>query len=149
MSPGRTSRPLPMAVGTYTVTINATGTVDGYTARTAPIVIPVNTPGYSAQSPPTSYSYNEIADYIAAGFVYVSPGLRGSNNGYDSGGNLLYSGGAPWGVTDLKAAVRYLRYNENLLPGSTDRIFTFGMSGGGGQSAVMGASGDSSLYAPY
>lgn len=135
--------------GTYTVSMNTTGTVNGYTWRTAPIVIPVNTPGYTAQSPPASYSFNGISDYITAGFVYVSPGLRGRDNGYDSSGNLIYSGGAPWGVTDLKAAVRYLRYNRNRLPGSTDRIFTFGMSGGGAQSAVMGASGDSALYYPY
>lgn len=30
-----------------------------------------------------------------------------------------------------------------------DRIFTFGMSGGGAQSALVGATGDSELYAPY
>jgi acetyl esterase/lipase len=49
----------------------------------------------------------------------------------------------------LKAAVRYLRYNEGVIPGSTERIFTFGMSGGGAQSALMGATGDSELYTPY
>jgi hypothetical protein len=30
-----------------------------------------------------------------------------------------------------------------------ERIFTFGMSGGGAQSALMGATGDSELYTPY
>jgi glycerate kinase len=34
-------------------------------------------------------------------------------------------------VTDLKAAVCYIRYNEGNIAGSMDRIFTFGMSGGG------------------
>lgn len=57
--------------------------------------------------------------------------------------------GAPAGVTDLKAAVRYIRYNEGSIPGSMERIFTFGMSGGGAQSALMGATGDSELYLPY
>lgn len=75
--------------------------------------------------------------------------MRGRNNGYDDAGNLAYSGGAPWGVTDLKAAIRYYRYNADQLPGDTERIFTFGMSGGGAQSAVAGASGDSELYNPY
>ena len=42
-----------------------------------------------------------------------------------------------WGVTDLKAAVRYLRYNDSLIPGSKNRIFTFGHSGGGAQSALI------------
>jgi hypothetical protein len=30
-----------------------------------------------------------------------------------------------------------------------DSIFTFGMSGGGAQSALVGATGDSELYTPY
>ena len=135
--------------GTYTLTVNDAGTVNGYTAATAPIVFPVNTPGYSAQAAPTSYSYDEVASYLQAGFIYVQAGLRGRNNGYDDAGNLLYSGGAPWGVTDLKAAVRYVRYNAGVLPGNTNSIFVFGMSGGGAQSTVMGASGDSDLYTPY
>ncbi|MEE0028359.1 MAG: hypothetical protein U0J70_12265, partial [Atopobiaceae bacterium] len=55
----------------------------------------------------------------------------------------------PAGVTDLKAAVRYLRLVADKIAGSTDHIFTFGMSGGGAQSALMGATGDSDLYEPY
>ena len=58
-------------------------------------------------------------------------------------------GGAPWGVTDLKAAIRYVRYNKDVLPGDTDKIVSFGHSGGGAQSAILGASGDSTLYNPY
>jgi hypothetical protein len=135
--------------GTYTAAINEQGTVNGFTAKTAPMVFPVNTPGYSAAQAPTSYNYNEISSYLQAGFIYVYPGLRGRDNGYDASNNLTYSGGAPWGVTDLKAAVRYVRYNKNILPGNTDSIFVFGMSGGGAQTAVMGASGDSELYYPY
>lgn len=135
--------------GTYTCKINPKGMVNGYTAETAPIVFPVNTPGYSAQAAPTSYNYKNISSYIKAGFIYVQAGMRGRDNGYDSNGKLIYSGGAPWGVTDLKAAIRYYRYNKNVLPGNTDAIFTFGHSGGGAQSAIMGASGDSELYYPY
>jgi hypothetical protein len=135
--------------GTYTLTVNKNGTVNGYTANTAPIVFPVNTPGYSQMAAPTSYNYQEVASYLEAGFIYVYAGMRGKENGYDSSNNLTYSGGAPWGVTDLKAAIRYIRYNKDILPGDTDRIFTFGMSGGGAQSALMGATGDSELYTPY
>ena len=147
--PGEYLTAAPNDDGTFSCAFNATGRVNGYTAKTAPIVFPVNTPGYSAQAPATSYNYNGISNYTQAGFVYVYAGLRGRDNGYDSNGTLIYSGGAPWGVTDLKAAVRYYRFNQESLPGNTDRIFTFGMSGGGAQSAVMGSSGDSDLYDPY
>lgn len=68
----------------------------------------------------------------------------------DSGNSdTQVSGSAPWGVADLKAAVRYLRYNADILPGDTDKIISFGMSGGGAQSALLGATGDSELYTPY
>ncbi|MFN8488296.1 MAG: subtype A tannase [Caldilineaceae bacterium] len=135
--------------GTYKATINVTGTVNTYTAATVPIVYQVNTPGYSAQVAPTAYNYDSVASYLAAGFIYVEAGMRGRNNGYDESGKLIYSGGAPWGVTDLKAAIRYYRYNKDLLPGNPEHIITFGMSGGGAQSTLMGATGDSELYFPY
>ncbi len=134
---------------TFTCELNEAGEANGYTAATAPIVMPVNTPGYSAQAAPAGYNFDSIAAYIESGFIYVQAGCRGRDNGYDEEGNLIYSGGAPWGVTDLKAAVRYLRYNEAVLPGDGTRIFTFGHSGGGAQSSLMGAAGDSELYLPY
>ncbi|MCR5201098.1 MAG: tannase [Saccharofermentans sp.] len=121
--------------GTYTCSINDSATINGYTALTAPIVMPINTPGYSAQAALTSYT--DVSDYTDAGFVYVHAGCRGREEG------------APAGVTDLKAAIRYLRYSDNGIPGDTESIFTFGMSGGGAQSAIVGSTGDSSLYEPY
>lgn len=147
--PGSYLTAIPNGDGTYTAAVNNTGAVNGFTAATAPIVFPVNTPGYSAQSAPTAYSYNEDLSYLQAGFVYVAAGMRGRDNGYNASGELSYSGGAPWGVTDLKAAIRYTRYNTDVLPGNTDSVFVFGMSGGGAQSAIIGASGDSALYTPY
>lgn len=122
--------------GTFTCEINTEAVVGNYTAETAPIVIPVDTPGYSAMSAPTGY-VNGVSDYTNAGFIYLKAGCRGRDTG------------APAGVTDLKAAIRYLRYNEGNVAGNMDRIFTFGMSGGGAQSALIGATGDSELYAPY
>lgn len=122
--------------GTFTCEINTEVSVGNYTAETAPIVIPVDTPGYSAMAAPTGY-VNGVSDYTSAGFIYLNAGCRGRD------------AGAPAGVTDLKAAIRYIRYNEGIIAGSTDRIFTFGMSGGGAQSALVGATGDSELYTPY
>ena len=61
----------------------------------------------------------------------------------------IFVPGAYLSAVDNKAAVRYLRYNAAGLPGDVERVFVFGHSGGGAQSAVMGASGDSALYTPY
>ena len=121
--------------GTFTCMPHDGQAVGDYTATTAPIVMPVNTPGYSAQEPLSEYASQ--ATYTGQGFVYVHAGCRGRDHG------------APAGVVDLKAAVRFLRASSANMAGSTDRIFTFGMSGGGAQSAVMGATGDSDLYEPY
>ncbi len=120
--------------GTYTCELSA-NEVNGYTAETAPIVFPVNTPGYAAQNALTDYT--DVSDYTDAGFVYVHAGLRGRD------------AGAPSGVVDAKAAIRYIRYNSGVIAGDTENIFVFGMSGGGAQSAIIGASGDSDLYTPY
>lgn len=121
--------------GMYTCEINPDAAVGAYTAETAPIVMPINTPGYSAMAALTSYA--SFTSYTDEGFVYVHAGCRGRD------------AGAPAGVTDLKAAVRYLRYTDDVIPGNAERIFTFGMSGGGAQSALMGSTGDSSLYDAY
>lgn len=121
--------------GTYTCSVNTSAKVGSYTAETAPIVMPINTPGYSAMAALTAYS--SVKEYTDAGLVYVHAGCRGRD------------AGAPAGVTDLKAAVRYIRYTDDLIPGSAERIFTFGMSGGGAQSALMGSTGDSALYDDY
>lgn len=121
--------------GTYSCEIDPTAVVGSYTAETAPIVMPINTPGYSAMAALTSYS--SFTSYTDEGFVYVHAGCRGRD------------AGAPAGVTDLKAAVRYLRYTDDVIPGNAERIFTFGMSGGGAQSALMGSTGDSTLYDAY
>ncbi|MBW3070090.1 carboxylesterase family protein [Actinomyces sp. 594] len=130
--------------GTFTAEVAFDGAVGDWTASTAPIVLPVNTPGYAAQQPPTEYSYDTVAAYMEAGFIYVQAGLRGKDSTTDAA-----PGNAPWGVTDLKAAVRYLRYNAAALPGNSEQMYVFGHSGGGAQSAVMGASGDCALYTPY
>ena len=133
--------------GTYTASVNPDAQVGQFTAATAPYVLPVNTPGYNASQAPT-WLADGIASYTQAGMIYLQPGIRGRDNTTDSQGQEVV-GGAPWGVTDLKAAIRYVRYNKDVLPGDTDKIVSFGHSGGGAQSAILGASGDSTLYNPY
>lgn len=133
--------------GTYTASVKSDAQVGQFTAATAPYVLPVNTPGYNASQAPT-WLADGIASYTQAGMIYLQPGIRGRDNTTDSQGQEVV-GGAPWGVTDLKAAIRYVRYNKDVLPGDTDKIVSFGHSGGGAQSAILGASGDSTLYNPY
>ena len=127
--------------GTWTCSVNESGSIGQYTALTAPLILPVNTPGYSAMAAPAGYDssmgYGSVSDYTSAGMIILFAGARGRD------------AGAPAGVTDFKAAIRYTRWNADLLPGDMDSIFTLGMSGGGAQSAIIGASGNSRLYDPY
>lgn len=83
---------------------------------------------------------------LTAGFVVVEPGCRGRENRFPSG---MYYGKAPAGIVDLKAALRYLRYNEKRIPGDMDKIITLGCSAGGAFSALLGVSGNSKLFEPY
>lgn len=129
--------------GTYTCEINYENTAgsSNYTAATAPIALPINTPGYAAMDAPTEYDsnfgYGSVSDYTSEGFILVVAGCRGRD------------AGAPAGVTDLKAAIRYIRYNDGNIAGNMERVFTLGMSGGGAQSALLGITGDSELYDAY
>jgi hypothetical protein len=83
---------------------------------------------------------------IAAGYVAVEPGARGRSLTNSSG---TYYGTAPAAIVDLKAAVRYVKFNKGRIPGDTDRIISTGTSAGGALSALLGASGDSRIYDTY
>ncbi|OQR59009.1 Tat pathway signal protein [Streptomyces maremycinicus] len=83
---------------------------------------------------------------LAAGYVVVEPGVRGRSL-VDANGT--YYGTAPAAIVDLKAAVRYLKFNKGRVPGDVERIVSSGVSAGGALSALLGASGDSPLYDPY
>lgn len=134
----------------YTCSVAADATVGDFTPATAPVVMAINTGNLSPQSCPTSYSYSGLGDYLSQGCVYVYPGFRGRSSGYESGSSdKIFSGGAPWPVVDLKAAIRYLRYNKDSLPCDTSRVFAMGFSEGGGVSAVLGSTGDADAYKPY
>ena len=131
----------------YACKTNSTGTKGSYTATNAPFVMPVQTSGYSAMEAPTSYDYNTVSSFIEKGIIYIYAGCRGRYEGTETTNN--YYMGAPWGVTDLKAAIRFLRYNANSLPGNLNSFYTFGHSGGGAQSCLMGVTGNSDLFKEY
>ncbi|UCG88192.1 MAG: Tat pathway signal sequence domain protein [Gemmatimonadota bacterium] len=83
---------------------------------------------------------------LAAGYVVVTPGARGRDNLANDG---TYYGKAPAAIVDLKAAVRYIRSNDSVMPGNANWIVSTGCSAGGALSALLGASGNSPLYDEY
>ncbi len=126
------------------------GTVNGYTARTAPIFFPNAIGGYMEAYPccPALRHdgwFNTEAAALAHGFVVVSAGARGKNTQV----NGRYVGKAPAAIVDLKAAVRFIRSIADKLCGDTEKIVANGTSAGGALSALLAASGDSPLYEPY
>ena len=136
---------------TYTCTVNDKAVVGSFTPATAPILMPINSGGLAAQESPTVYGYEGLSQYLGEGCVYVYAGFRGRSAAVDTatGSDALIPGGSPWPVVDLKAAIRYLRYNAEVLPCDANRVFVFGFGAGGGLSAVLGASGDSTMFDPY
>lgn len=99
-----------------------------------------------------------IGRILKEGFVLASPGVRGRDSivgGVYVGRDVRPSKangekrGIPATILDLKAAVRYLRYNKGLVPGDVEKIISEGASSGGGSSALLGASGNSPLFEDY
>ena len=127
------------------------GTVNGYTAATAPIFLPNGVGGYmpgEIQEPkersPMTGAPNASLIALARGLVVAAPAIRGRTDRNEAG---IYIGKAPACIVDYKAAVRFLRYNAARLPaGNTEHIISNGTSAGGALSALLGASGNSSDY---
>lgn len=89
---------------------------------------------------------NTIVSALAHGYVVASPGARGRTLQNDQG---QYIGKAPAAIVDLKAAVRYLKLNDSIMPGDANKIISNGTSAGGALSVLLGATGDAKDYEPY
>lgn len=128
------------------------GTVNGYTAKTAPIFLPNGVGGYMpgdikepSADDKMSGGANASLVALARGYVVAAPAVRGRTTVGDDG--KTYVGKAPAFLVDYKAAVRYLRHNRHRLPaGDTDKIISDGTSAGGALSALLGATGNSKEY---
>tara|TARA_R110002167_G_scaffold313473_1_gene519129 strand:- start:450 stop:2162 length:1713 start_codon:yes stop_codon:yes gene_type:complete len=83
---------------------------------------------------------------LKAGYVFIDVGTRSRGARAVDGS---WAGKAPAPVVDAKAAIRYLRLNDALMPGSAERIVVTGTSGGGGLTAAVSASGNSADYLPF
>lgn len=93
----------------------------------------------------TSNSDN-IGAALKAGYVVVNVGTRSRGARAEDG---RWAGKAPSPVVDTKAAIRYMRLNDSLIPGSAERIVLNGTSGGGGLTSAVAASGNSEDYLSY
>ncbi|MDR1263369.1 MAG: hypothetical protein LBK46_07750 [Oscillospiraceae bacterium] len=89
---------------------------------------------------------SNVGAALARGFIVVNLGTRGRGLTSTDG---VFVGKAPAVAVDVKAAVRWLRYNDAVLPGDAERIIADGTSGGGGLVTILGASGNSPDYYPY
>jgi hypothetical protein len=78
--------------------------------------------------------------------VVVSPAARGRNNTIVANSVTTEVGNGPTAITDLKAAVRYLKHNSGNFPGDVNKIVVTGTSGGGAMTSMLGATGDSPAY---
>ena len=131
------------------------GTINGFTAETAPIFMPNSVGGYmpgtivEPQEDSRHGGANAALYALSNGYVVVSPAVRGrslkAKNGYETGK-------APALIVDYKAAVRFVRHNRktNRIPaGDTEKIISCGTSAGGALSALLGATGNAKDYVPY
>ncbi len=117
--------------------------------HSAPIFLIQTTGGMGEADPETMESdhHGVILRALKEGYVVVSPGARGRDTVVN--GVYVGRGDLPMTIIDLKATVRYLHYNKGVIPGDPDKIVEEGASSGGGQSALLGATGNSPLYQNY
>ena len=123
------------------------GSINGYTADTAPIFLPNKIGGYmpaKAGVPGQKGRGGEDkgADAmqlaLSRGLVVASPGARGRTSP---------TGKAPAAIVDLKAAVRYLKANDKAMAGDARKIISNGTSADGALSVLLGASANQRDYA--
>lgn len=125
--------------------------IGSYDLDNAPIFLPNTVGGYMpgpVERPGKNVHGETNAAFFALlhGLVVVSPGVRGREQ-KDREGN--YIGMAPAAICDLKAAVRYLRFNKDRIPGDVEKIISNGTSAGGALSSLLGTTGNHPDYEPY
>jgi len=125
-----------------------------YTAgKGTPIFLRNYVSGYASAVPKGPDVTDASGRALREGYVLCIPGARGSNSTVEKkeGKNTstVYTGGAPNGLLDLKAVVRFLRYNDSTIPGDSELIISDGASAGGAMSSLLGATGNDPVYTPY
>ena len=131
------------------------GTVNGFTADTAPVFMPNGVGGYmpgkieEPQEDSRHGGANAALYALSNGYVVVSPAIRGRSLKHRNG---YATGKAPAFIVDYKAAVRFVRHNRKagrIPAGDTEKIISCGTSAGGALSALLGAAGNAKEYQLY
>lgn len=134
-------------------TLNTGARVGQYTAETAPIVFWNSHGSYIGMGPfkisgnsTRATQYGWVLNMVENGIVVCMVGERGKLT-KDENGSVI--GRGPVAIGDLKAGVRFLKHNDAVIPGDSQRIISVGTSSGGAMSALLGASGNNSYYDAY
>ncbi len=128
------------------VSVNSEGRVSStggvtYSPANAPIIYSNRSGGYSG-----SKVTGVNTGFIRQGYVQVAGGGRGKETTDEQG---RFTGQMPAVVVDLKAGIRYLKANNDYIPGDTNSICSFGASSGGAMSTMLGASGNAPVFDKY
>lgn len=110
----------------------------GHSADSAPVIFKNNCMGWNSSVP-----RDANMEWLSKGWIHVECGARSR----DCDGENVFSK-SPCQIVDLKSGLRMLRLNRELLPGDMDRVISYGFSGGGQMSSVLGASGNMEAYYP-
>ena len=137
-------------------TLNEQGSAGSYTCETAPILYINSVGAYLGKAPykisesteTTAGANGWYYEYLKEGYVLVFAGALGRAD-YDKENGNVSTGKAPVGLACLKAGLRFLRYNEENLPGDLDKIISNGMSAGGAMSTLIAVSGNSTEFDSY
>ena len=126
--------------------------VNGYRRNNAPIFLPNGAEDYAPaaiQAPAEgAEGANVSLRALAHGYVVAAPALRGRRAEVDAEGHFVVTAIDP--LVDYKAAVRYLRHNQHLLPaGNTEIIIASGAGVGGTLSVLLGTTGNHPDYEPF
>lgn len=114
---------------------------DGATQQ-SPIFLKNNVGGYMPSAPGSVSAGDATGMALLRGYVVAIPGVRGRSSYVTIKKKKVYNGKAPAAILDLKAAVRYLRHFDSVMPGDANKIISDGTSAGGALSALLGASGN-------
>ena len=125
--------------------------IGNYNTNNAPIFFPNTVGGYMPGKADKvglgrDGKANSLTYALSKGYIVAAPGARGRTL---TDGKGTYTGKAPAAIVDLKAAVRYLYLNDEIMPGDANKIISNGTSAGGALSALLGATGNSQDYLPY
>lgn len=130
-------------------TLNIYVPLSAISDKDCPILLRTYVGGYRASKAQRPSGKDATGRALEEGYVVCIPGSRGWDSEVKGADGRHFTGRAPAGLVDLKAAIRYLRHNDKRMPGNAERIITDGTSAGGAMSALLGTSGNVPLFEPY